>query len=283
MTPAPSVGLRTHESDGVAAKQVNGVVVRSFGMTDPGKIRDNNEDQFLIAELARTLWVRQTSLPQPKTHYGRNRGHLFLVADGMGVHNAGEVASAMSVVSMEAFVLHVLHRFSNLEVPDEPSVLKDLQMALRQADERIQDRAAHHPESAGMGTSLTMALASGWKLFVIHAGDSRCYVFRNGKLHRLTTDHTVAAELAQRGVIRPEEVIHNQFRHVVTNILGGTSGGLNRVEVQKTDLAPGDGVLVCTDGLTEMVEDERMAAILAADDEPQAACKRLVEEANAQG
>jgi serine/threonine protein phosphatase PrpC len=116
------------------------VAVRSFGLTDPGRVRPANEDHFLIAELARTLWVRQTSLPQPPTHHGRNRGHVFLVADGVGGHQAGEVASALSVASIEAFVLHVLH-----------------------------------------------------------AGDSRCYLFRGGRLRQLTTDHTVAVERARRG------------------------------------------------------------------------------------
>ena len=88
--------------------------VRSFGITDPGKVRPSNEDNFLIAELARTLGVRQSSLPQPERHYGRNRAHVFLVADGMGGHQAGEVASAMTVETIETFVLHILKRFSNL-------------------------------------------------------------------------------------------------------------------------------------------------------------------------
>src|SRR5262249_15134354 len=81
------------------------LAVRSYGLTHPGKVRPANEDQFLIAELARTLWVRQTSLPQADVYHGRNHGHLFLVADGMGGHEAGEVASALSVTTVEAFVL----------------------------------------------------------------------------------------------------------------------------------------------------------------------------------
>src|SRR5262249_49912947 len=160
------------------------------------KVRSSNEDRFLIAELARTLWVRQTNLPQPQTHHGRNRGHILLVADGMGGHQAGEVASAVTVASIEAFVLHLLKRFSNLRATDEQAVLTDLQEALRQADARIFEETAQRPEWKGMGTTLTMALASGWKLFVIHAGDSRCYLYRGGKLRQLTNDHTMAEELA---------------------------------------------------------------------------------------
>jgi protein phosphatase len=148
--------------------------IRTFGLTDRGQVRPSNEDHFLIAELARTLWVHQTSLPQQDIQHGRNRGHILLVADGMGGHAAGEVASALSVASIEAFVLHLLKRFSNLQATDEQAVLKDFQAALKQADARLAEEVAHHPEFAGMGTTLTLAFASGWRLFVVHAGDSRC-------------------------------------------------------------------------------------------------------------
>jgi serine/threonine protein phosphatase PrpC len=258
------------------------VSVRSFGLSDRGRRRASNEDQFLIAELARTLWVRQSSLPQEPTQHGRNRAHVFLVADGMGGHHAGEVASALTVATIEAFVLHVLKRFSNLRATDGQAILKDFQAALQQADARIFEETAHHPEWAGMGTTLTLAFVSGWKLFVVHAGDSRCYLFRGGQLRRLTADHTVAGELARRGVIRPEDVSHHQFRHVVTNALGGGTAGV-QTDVLNVELETGDAVLLCSDGLTDMLPDERIAAVLAADAEPRAACTRLVAEANEQG
>jgi protein phosphatase len=232
--------------------------------------------------MARTLWVRQASLPQESTQYGRNRGHVFLVADGMGGHQAGEVASALTVVAIESFVLHVLHRFSNLQVEDERGVVKDFKEALREADARIFKEAAHHPEFTGMGTTLTMAFASGWRLFVIHAGDSRCYLFRDGKLTQLTIDHTLVGEMARRAALEPEALKHSPFRHVVTNALGGSESGV-RVDVYKAHLKPADVVLLCTDGLTEKVDDQGIAAILAATTEPQAACERLVAEANARG
>src|SRR4051812_12083524 len=93
--------------------------VRTFGLTDPGRQRNKNEDHFLVADLSRTLHVRQTSLPQEETHQGRARGHVLLVADGMGGHAAGEVASAITVETVEAFVVHLLRRFSNLQPADE--------------------------------------------------------------------------------------------------------------------------------------------------------------------
>jgi protein phosphatase len=253
--------------------------VQSFGLTDRGRVRPWNEDQFLIGELSRTLWVRHSSLPQPDTHHGRNRGYLLLVADGVGGNEAGEVASALSVASIEAFVLNLLKRFSNLRTADEQAVLKDLEAALHLAEGRICEEVAHHPEWKGMGTTLTMAFASGWKLFVLHTGDSRSYLFRKGTLRQLTLDHTWAAELVRCGAIKPEQAVHHRFRHVVTNILGGGEADL-RVDVQKVDLETGDVVLLCSDGLTDMVADEQIAAILDAEWEPRAACERLVAEAN---
>ncbi len=258
------------------------ISVHSYGLTDQGRVRDSNEDHFLVGELARTLWVRQTSLPQQPTQNGRNRGHVFLVADGMGGHQAGEVASALTVTTIETFLLHLLKRFSNLQTTDEQAVLKDLQTALCHADARIFEEAAQHPEFTGMGTTLTLALASGWKLFVIHAGDSRCYLFRQGNLRQLTVDHTLAGELARRGTIRPEDVGRHQFRHVVTNALGGNEAGV-RVDVEKADLETGDVVLLCSDGLTDMLPDAHLAAILSAERAPQGACERLVVEANRRG
>jgi protein phosphatase len=258
------------------------VSVRSYGLTDRGRVRDSNEDNFLIAELGRTLWVHQASLPQAGTQFGRNRAHIFLVADGMGGHQAGEVASALSLESIEGFVLHLLTRFSNVLATDEQVVVKDFQAALRQADERIFAEAAQHPEFSGMGTTLTLAFVSGRMLFVIHAGDSRCYLLHRDKLRQLTTDHTLAGELAQRGIIKPEEVRHHQWRHVVTNALGGKEVGV-RVEMHKLELETGDVLLLCTDGLTDMLTDEQIAATLTAEAEPRAACERLVAEANDKG
>ena len=190
--------------------------------------------------------------------------------------------SALTVETVETFILHLLKRFSNFQATDEQAVLKDLQEALRRADARIGEEAAHHPEFAGMGTTLTMALVSGRTLFVIHAGDSRGYLFRAGRRRQLTFDHTVAAELARRGVIKPEEVRRHQWRHIVTNILGGGAAGV-QVDVQKAALEPGDVLLLCTDGLTEMLPDDRIAAVLAAQHEPESACRHLVDKANEQG
>ena len=256
--------------------------VRSFGVTDPGKVRPANEDHFVIVELARTLSVYQTSVPQAKAQYSSYRGHLFVVADGMGGHRAGEVASALSVLTVEGFLLNTLKRFFHLEVPEEQNVMKEFQTALLQADARIFEEASRHPQMIGMGTTLTMAFAVNWRMLIAHAGDSRCYLLSKGELHQLTHDHTRVAEMVRHGILSPEQASCHPSRHVVTNVLGGHQPGVV-VEMHKLELESGDVMLLCSDGLTEMVSDARITEILQEERKPQQACERLVAEANEQG
>ena len=256
--------------------------VQSFGLTDPGRVRSSNEDQFLIADLARALIVRQTSVPQAQAQTSNHRGYLLVVADGMGGHKAGEVASGLTLTTIEDFLLNTLRCFSNLGSTEEPKVLRELQIALGHANDRIFEETALHPEWQGMGTTLTLAFAVDWKLLVAHAGDSRCYLFSQGKLHQLTQDHTVVAELVRLGAIPPEAATRHPYRHVVTNVLGGNQSDV-RAEVHKLDLEPDDVVLLCSDGLTEMVADDRIATILGEGTDPQRVAERLMGEANERG
>jgi protein phosphatase len=257
------------------------LAVASFGLTDRGQARASNEDCFAVVELARTLRVHQTNLPHAGTRYSGHRGHFFLVADGVGGSAVGEVAASLSVETIEEFLLHTLRRFSNLQATEEQNALKELQAALVQADARIFQETDKHPAWRGMGTTLTLAFAVNSRLFVAHAGDSRCYLLSNGGFHQLTQDHTFFAEMVRRGIASAETVRH-PYRHIVTNILGGTEPGV-RVELHCLDTHADDVLLLCTDGLTEMVPDDRIAAILQEEPEPRRACQRLIAEANQQG
>jgi protein phosphatase len=256
--------------------------VESYGLTDQGRVRASNQDHFLIAELARTMWVHRTSMPKSPTQYGTHHGHVFLVADGMGGHRAGDVASAFTVETLEHFLLHVLHRFSNLRDFEMEDVALEFREALGVARDRIQAASAEDPSLAGMGTTVTMAFASDWKLFVVHAGDRRCYPLRAGKLEQLTSDHTVVAELIRRGALRPENAAGHAYRHVVTNAVGANLPQL-RVDVSQFDLKEEDMLLLCSDGLTDMLSDDRLALILQEEANPQTACERLLAEALAAG
>lgn len=269
-------------SDAVHTKSPGPFALRSFGLSDQGQARDSNEDCFAIAELARTLRIHHSNLPASNSNLSLHRGYVFMIADGVGGGNAGEVASELSLSSIEDFLLNTLKRFSNLQASEEQLALRSLQEALCQADSRLFEESAKHPQWRGMATTLTMAFAVNWRLFVAHAGDSRCYLLTGGKLQQLTQDHTMAAELSRLGVITAERAAIHPWRHVVTNILGGKEQGV-RVELHSLDLHAGDVLLLCSDGLTEMVPEADITALLLAERDPQRACERLISEANRLG
>lgn len=256
--------------------------VRSFGLTDRGKLRPTNQDQFLIARLIKALQVQGTSLPQPKVQQSSDQSHLFVVADGIGGGSGGEEASALAVGSVESFVVHTFKWFGEGHGHDHESILAAFQGAVTHANERVLAEADQRPDLHDMGTTLTLAYSLNRTLFVAHVGDSRCYLFRQGALHRVTSDHTLAEELVRRGHLRPEEAARHHWRHVITNAVGGASPEV-RVEVHQLYLEEGDGVLLCSDGLTGMVAEPEIAAALRDEPDPERVCRRLVERANEAG
>lgn len=251
------------------------VSVLSFGMTDQGAVRESNEDQFLIATLTKSLRIQQSSVPEPTIPCPADEGHIFLVADGFGGAPAGEQASALAVKSIECFLANSLKWFFRPKGPETEHVLAEFREALRQADAKLIEESAEHPQWDGMGTTLTLAYSLGATLFVAHAGDSRCYLFRDPELTQLTHDHTLAEALAARSVPMSDEKARRRFSHVITNALGGREQGV-RPEIQKRALKPGDVLLLATDGLTRFVPDKAIAAVLGTELEPTTACKRLV-------
>ncbi|MBI3861446.1 MAG: serine/threonine-protein phosphatase [Planctomycetia bacterium] len=268
--------------DGRYTSRHTALGVKSFGLTDRGLRRNANEDQFAIVELLKTLHVQSTSLPESEIKRCHDRRHLFIVADGMGGRAAGETASALAVDSVEAFVLDSLNWFARCKGEEHDLVLIEFKKALRQASDRVDAEAAAHPELEGMGTTLTLAYSLNDELFVAHAGDSRCYLFREKSLHRLTRDHTLVNDLVRLGHISPEAAEQHKLRHVITNVLGGGCPK-TEVEVHKLDLESGDLVLLCTDGLTEMLSDDQISQILQDAADAEQACRQLVDDANTAG
>ena len=271
-TPIPA-------ADGAAAPAPPpSLTVKAFGITDKGKVRSNNEDQFLVAELTKAMRVWQTSLIEPKLQLGEERAHLFLVADGMGGHRAGERASALAVAAIEQFTLNSFKWFFGPDGAEATRVLAHFQTAFSEADAQIAEEAAEHPELSGMGTTVTMAFHLAAQFCVVHAGDTRAYLYRDGELHQLTRDHTVIADMIRSGILQPHEVPGHHLRNVITNVVGGGELGVT-VEARALEVRPGDRVLLCSDGLTDMVTDEAIAATLEAEPEPEAAAKKLLARA----
>lgn len=258
------------------------LVARCFGMTDRGQKREGNEDQFLVATLVKSLEVLQTSLPQPKKQRSHDFSYLLVVADGIGGAAGGEEASALAIESVEAYVLDTVKWFAYCEENGEDELLTDFRTALGQAHGRVRAKAAERPDLRGMGTTLTLAYSVNQELFLAHVGDSRGYLFRDGALYRLTQDHTLVDEMIRRGVVKPEEAASHRWRHVITSSVGGESPSV-RIDVHKLHLEVGDALLLCSDGLTEMLTADEIAAVLAEIDDPPACCRRLVALANEAG
>jgi protein phosphatase len=254
------------------------------GLTDRGRKRESNEDQFLVADLNRSMLIHQTSLhlDDHTRLFGGSQGHLLLVADGMGGHAAGERASSLAVDTLARYVLNTMPWFMGLREDHEDDLRDQLVTAMERCQDRIEQEAAAHAERHGMGTTLTLAYLLWPRLYVVHAGDSRCYVLRGGRLRQVTTDHTMAQRMVEAGVLAKEEAAGSRLGHVLWNCLGGGEHAL-RPEVSKVLLAVGDTLLLCTDGLTTCVPDERIRDTLAAPHGAEETCRRLVDAANGAG
>jgi protein phosphatase len=256
----------------------------AFGLTDVGKVRPTNEDQFLIASLSKSLLVHQTSLSQDDHTrvFGGSEGMLLLVADGMGGHAGGKQASTIAVQAMQHHVLNAMPWFFRLQDCRESDFIDELKASLESCQQSIERAAEANPARRGMGTTLTMAYVLWPRLYVVHAGDSRCYLFRSGRLERITTDHTVAQQLVERGAMPAEEARKSRWSHMLWNCLGGGSHEL-APEVYKATLEVGDTLLFCTDGLTTCVREESIAGLLQENLGAEQSCRRLIDAARQAG
>ena len=252
-------------------------------LTHQGMVRTNNEDHFLVARLAKSMHICQTSLSNTgEMRFSDEDGHLMVVADGMGGAAAGERASAMAVESVEAFALNTLKWFLHFGKGDESELVAELRKGLEVADQAVVDEAEANSRFHGMGTTLTMAYSVGRDLYIVHAGDSRAYLYREGNLEQITNDHTLVQLLVKGGVLSPQDAKTHARRNVVTNVIGGPSVGVH-AEIHKVRIEHGDVLLLCTDGLTEPVEDRLIAETLAEEADPTVASNRLVAQALEKG
>jgi PPM family protein phosphatase len=256
----------------------------AYGLSDVGKVRPANEDQFLIADLSPSMLIHQTSLGHEDHSrlFGGSQGKLLLVADGIGGHAAGKRASTIAVDTLAHYVLNTMPCFLRFREGHEDDLEEEFRAALARCQKQVEVHVTANPECRGMGTTLTMACILWPRLYVVHAGDSRCYLSRGGKLEQVTTDQTMAQQLVEQGTLSPEEVKNSRWSHVLWNCIGGGSAQLS-VEVYKGTLQMGDTLLLCTDGLTGVVGDERIGELLARSVGAEEACERLLEAANAAG
>jgi protein phosphatase len=258
--------------------------VECYALSDLGRVRPRNEDQYLLGSLQKCIMIQLTSLSREDHSrlVGDPQGSLIVVADGMGGMGAGSVASSLAVDTVVSYVLNVMPWFFRLDEALESDLGDELKAGLARCAEVV-GRAADAGEGTPyMGTTLTMAYVLWPRAYVVHAGDSRCYLFRGGHAHQVTRDQTIAQRLADARVLTPDQARESSWRNVVWSAVGGGTDGLH-TEVYKLDLEPRDVLLLCTDGLTKHVADDEIASVLGNGSSAEETCRRLVGMANEAG
>ena len=223
--------------------------------TDVGMIRSGNEDNYAVNATA-------------------DRG-LFIVADGMGGHAAGEVASEMAVQIVE---LELQGAATDLE--NQGSAEK-VSAALRKANRNIHDRTMTEVDKQGMGTTASVLLVSPTGYLIGQVGDSRVYLLRDGALHQLTKDHSYVQEQVDAGFLTPEQARYHPYSNVITRCVGASPDV--QPDIYRGEVRVGDLFLVASDGLTGMVDDRRLQALLMSRTEPERKVHLLIAEANGRG
>ncbi|MEX2093697.1 MAG: protein phosphatase 2C domain-containing protein [Pirellulales bacterium] len=254
------------------------------GITDVGRRRPNNQDHYLVADLNKSMRVHGTSLNLDREAriYGGSQGKLLLVADGMGGEAEGERASTIAVDQLTTYVLNSLSWCFRLEEGAEQDFEDHLKAALQSCQQSIQAVIDERPDFKSMGTTMTMAYIVWPRAFIVHVGDSRCYLLHDGNLQQVTADHTMAALLEESGKLSSADARRSPMGHALWNVLGGKADELS-VDVYKLTLEQDDTLLICTDGLYDMVDDSHLQQILETADSAEESCRKLVELANNNG
>lgn len=227
-----------------------------------GKARAFNGDSYLALSFQRSLHTVLTNLPVGLTPAGyRERGHAMLLADGMGGMPHGDVAGRTAILALVDLMLGTPDWNMRPDLMGTLEVLRRMEERFGRLPGAFRERAESEPYLAGMGTTMTLAVSLGADLVVAHVGASRAYLFRRGHLLRLTSDQTVAELLAKAGVIQPEDVPGHYARRTLTGSIT-TAGEKAEVELRHARLADGDQLLLCSDGLTEVVAEAVIADVL---------------------
>lgn len=231
-------------------------------LTDPGRRRENNEDSLCARE---------------------DLG-LFLVADGMGGHVGGEIASRLVVEEVERFVAGTVPGHGGADMPQQATAAgagERLHAALIEANRSLAGKVARDASLNGMATTAVALLVDGEAVALAHVGDSRAYRYRLERLDRLTRDHSWVEEQIGAGLLTPDAALRHPWRHVVTRAIAGTTD--IEVEVAELRLEPGDRLLLCSDGLSSVVSDEAIADAFQEGRPAADVCRELVRRANAAG
>ncbi len=226
-------------------------------LTDAGRVRSNNEDSVGV----------------------NAESGLAILADGMGGYNAGEVASALAVDYVDSHLTRLLHELGADVTPMELRIALD--MCINGANRSILEKALTTPQNLGMGTTLVVGLFRSDRLLLAHVGDSRCYRLRDGDLQQITRDHSWVQEQIDAGLITPQQAESSDYGNLVTRALGVETSV--QIEINEFPVEPQDLYVLCSDGLTDMIDDDDLAALAKAPALLAEKAERMIQLANAMG
>ena len=263
------------------------VLFDCHGDTTIGRRRTLNQGRFVALSFTReTLPEAHDPIGSvPIALLASTTGYLLGVADGVGGAPAGERASLLVVETLKAFIQEESSSLLQAGRPDD-QIVETLGRGLRKCQAALADEVKLHPEVGGMGTTLTAAVILWPRLYLMHIGDSRAYLLREGLLRRLTQDQTYARSLVDAGVLDPKSEHRSRWRHVVWNTLGGKASADDpevHPEVHIEDLRTGDALLLCTDGLTNSLTDETIRGLLQKGGPAKSISRALIDSARERG
>ncbi|MFO0952064.1 MAG: protein phosphatase 2C domain-containing protein [Isosphaeraceae bacterium] len=254
----------------------NPVRVEFGGMTHSGLVRDSNEDHYLVVRRRRNRDILMTSMPVELLSEAEQTAYTLAVADGIGGHAFGEIASFLALRTGWDLGQDEVKWPLKVNEREVKELRRKARVFFRLIDRTLHAAAAQRPRLTGMGTTLTIGYTVGPELFVMHAGDSRLYLYRDGLLTQLTHDHTIGQALVDAGLAAPGSAEAKRRRHALTNCLGGPNLSVE-VDVGHFTLRDGDRLVLCTDGLTDLVDDPKIAEILAKTPGSQDAARALLD------
>ena len=248
-----------------------------YGLTHPGKVRKDNQDHFLVCALHKSATIQHSSIPPENISPGSQRvALLMMVADGVGGGHRGEEASRMALEGVTRYVTRCMACYYGTASSDDAEFYTALQEVAQQCHTEMVRRGEEDPDYRGMATTLTLYLGHWPRAFLLQVGDSRCYLLRGDELTQISRDQTMAQELIDLGVMRPAETAGTKFERTLSSSIGGSQ---TAPVVSKFDLTWDTAVLLCSDGLTRLVPDERIRERLRTMTSSRQACEALLEDA----
>jgi serine/threonine protein phosphatase PrpC len=252
--------------------------VDMYGLTHPGKVRKANQDHFLICSVRKQVQVHRTSLPDVERLplAGERMAFIAVVADGVGGGTKGETASRVALEQVTEYVAMTMRAYHNLDATDDQPFLDALQEAAWKCHASVVAEGELNVDQRGMATTLTLWLAVWPRAYLLQVGDSRFYIFREDKLTRISRDQTMAQELLDQGVLTHSNAMNTKWANVLSSSIGGqqTAPVVTRLDQDWENVS-----LLCSDGLTKHVSDERIAERLRTMTSSKQVCDDLLQDA----